>query len=180
MNSIPQNSKIWKFHAWTQYHRTLISSQILWHTKIWNLKPNNQHQHSRIRNNEVFPLYASKHRDRKHHVNLLIISNSEGKFHYLLVRDLSAHVHGRIKLDGYSHVCPYCLYCFSQARLLTAHLPDCSIHPEQKVEYPSPDDPEKNIKKFKAIAKTLPVPFVLYADFEAFLVPAEEKNRERF
>ena len=41
-------------------------------------------------NNEVFPLYASKHRDRKHHVNLLMISNSEGKFHYLLVRDLSA------------------------------------------------------------------------------------------
>ena len=40
--------------------------------------------------------------------------------------------------------------------------------------YPSPDVPEKNIKKFKAIAKTLPVPFVLYADFEAFLVPAEE------
>ena len=98
-------------------------------------------------NNEVFPPYASKHRDRKHHVNLLMISNSEGKFHYLLVRDLSALVHGRTKYDGYTHVCPYCLYCFSQARLLTAHLPDCSIHPEQKVEYPSPDDPKKNIKK---------------------------------
>ena len=94
-----------------------------------------------------------------------MISNSAGKFHYLLVRNLSAPVRGRTKHDGYSHVCPYCLYCFSQARLLTAHLPDCSIHPEQKVEYPSPDDPEKNIKKFKAIAKILPVPFVLYADF---------------
>ena len=45
------------------------------------------------------------------------------------------------------------------------------------MEYPSPDDPEKNIKKFKAIATTLPVPFVLYADFETFLVPAEE-NKE--
>ena len=30
---------------------------------------------------------------------------------------------------------------------------------------------------FIAIAKTLPVPFVLYADFETFLVPAEE-NKE--
>ena len=46
-------------------------------------------------NNEVFPLYASKYRDRKHHVNLLMISNSEGKFHYLLVRDLYALVYGR-------------------------------------------------------------------------------------
>ena len=71
-------------------------------------------------------------------------------------------------------MCPYCLYCFSNARLLAAHLPYCSIHPEQKVEYPSPDDPEKNIKKLRVVAKTLPVPFVLDADFEAFLVPAEE------
>ena len=129
-------------------------------------------------NNEVFPLYASKHRDGKHHVNFLMISNSEGKFHYLLVRDLSALVYGRIKYYGYTHVCQYCLYCFLQARLLTAHLPNCSIHPERKVEYPSPDDPEKNIKKFKAIAKTFPVPFLLYADFEAFMVPAKE-NKER-
>ena len=76
-------------------------------------------------NNEVFPLYASKHRDRKYHINLLMISNSEGKegkFYYLLVRASSALVHGRTKYDGYTHVCPYCLYCFSQARLLTAHL----------------------------------------------------------
>ena len=117
--------------------------------------------------NEVFPLYASKHRDRKHHVNLLMISNSEGKFHNLLVRDMSALVAGLTKSHVQAQVCRYCLYCFSEARLLRAHLPDCSIHPEQKVEYPSPDDPEKNIKKFKAIAKTLPVPFVLFADFEA-------------
>ena len=36
-------------------------------------------------NNEVFPLYTSKHRESKHHVNLLTISNNDGKFHYLLV-----------------------------------------------------------------------------------------------
>ena len=55
-----------------------------------------------------------------------MISNSEGKFHYLLVRDLSALVHGRTKSHVQAQVCPYCLYCFSQARLLTAHLPNCS------------------------------------------------------
>ena len=109
-----------------------------------------------------------------------MISNNEGKFHYPLVRDLSALVHGRTKYHGYTHVCPYSLYCFSEARLLAAHPPDCSIHPEQKVEYPSPDDPEKDIKKFKAIAKTLPVPFVLYADFEAFLGTGGRKQRDRF
>ena len=105
---------------------------------------------------------------------MLMISNNKGKFHYLLVRDLSALVSCRTNYQHRTSVCPYCLYCFTKARLLAAHLPDCSIHPEQKVKYPSPDDQEKNIKTFKAIAKTLPVPFVLYADFEAFLVPAEE------
>ena len=104
-------------------------------------------------NNEVFPLYVSKHRDRKHHANLLMISNNEGKFHYLLVRDLSALVAGRTKSHVQAQVCPYCLYCFSEARLLTAHLPDCSVHPEQKVKYPSPDDPEKNTKSSKPLQK---------------------------
>ena len=102
-----------------------------------------------------------------------MISNGEGKFHYLLVRDLSTLVYGRTKHKCYTHVCPYCLYCFSKARLLTTHLPNCSVHHEQKKECPSPDDPEHNIKKFKTMAKTLPVHFELYADFDAFLVTSE-------
>ena len=146
-------------------------------SKLENLNPTISVNVLVFENNEVFPLYASKHRDRKHHVNLLMISNIEGKFNYLLVRDLSALVNGRTKHNGYTHVCHYCFYCFSEARLLTSHLPDCSVHSEQKVEYPSPDDPEKNFKKFKAIAKTFPVPFALYADFVAILVPSEE-NKE--
>ena len=97
-------------------------------------------------NNEVFPLYASKLRDRKHHINVLMISNSEGKFHYLPSATcplwLMAGV-GRTKHDEYTHVFLYSLYCFSKARLLTAHIPDCSIHPEKKMEYSSPYDPGK-------------------------------------
>ena len=76
-----------------------------------------------------------------------MILNNKGKFHYLLVRDLSALVYGRTKHTSNTHVCPCCLYCFSKARLLTAHLPDCYVHPEQKVEYQSQDDQEKNTKK---------------------------------
>ena len=36
---------------------------------------------------------------------------------------------------------------------LTAHLADCSVHPEQKVEYPIPDDREKNINSSKQSQK---------------------------
>ena len=85
-------------------------------------------------NNEFFPLYASKQRNRKRHVNLLMISTNEGKFHYLLVIILSTVVAGNIKHKCYTHVCLYCLYCYSEMRLFTAHLPDCFVHPEQKVE----------------------------------------------
>ena len=131
-------------------HDSNYLSSTLTHPNFETLNPTISVNDLVIENNKVFPLYASN--DRKHQVNLLMISNSEGKLHYLLVRDLSALVHGRTKYHGYTHVWPYCLYCFSEARLLTAHLLDCSVHPEQKVEYPSPDDPEKNIKKFKAIA----------------------------
>ena len=115
-----------------------------------------------------------------HHVNLLVISNSEGKFYYLVVRNLFALVNGRTTHNGYTHLFHYYLYCFSEARLLTAHLPDCSVHSEQNVKNISPDDLKKNIKQLKAIAKTLLVPFVLYADFESFLVAADRKHTERF
>ena len=140
--------------------------------KFENLNPSISVNVLVFENNEVFPLYASKYRERKHLVNLLMISNNNGKFHYLHVRNLSALVAGRIHDRHKAFVC--CLYCFSEARLLTPHLPECSVHPEQKMGYPSSDDPVKNTKKFQAVAKTLPVPLVLYADFEAFLVPAEE------
>ena len=88
--------------------------------KFWNM-PKFEKLYSSIsvnvlifENNVVFQLYASKHRDRNHHVKLLMISNNEGKFHYLLVRDLSVLVHGWTKYDGNTHVCPYCLDCFSE------------------------------------------------------------------
>ena len=55
-----------------------------------------------------------------------MISNSEGKFHYLLVRELSAIVYGRTKHDGYTHVCPYSLTIASRWRVclqLTYRIP---------------------------------------------------------
>lgn len=48
--------------------------------------------------------------------------------------------------------------------------------PKQKVIYPSVDDPEESVKKFNAIAKSLHVVFVLYADFKAFLVAIKNKE----
>ena len=93
---------------------------------------------------------------------------------------LSALVVGRNNYNGFTYVCTYCLHCFSQQRLLEAHLPECSINPEQKIIYSSADNLEENVIKFNAVAKTLSVPFVFYAYFEAFLVAVEENRRSPF
>ena len=45
--------------------------------KFANLNPSISVNVLVFENNEVFPLYASKHRDRKHHVNLLMISTTK-------------------------------------------------------------------------------------------------------
>ena len=74
-------------------------------------------------------------RDRPYYVNVLISLTKE-QFHCLLVRDLSKLVAGCTSHNIFTHVRLYCLYCFPSANLFEALLPECSIHPEQKVIYP--------------------------------------------
>ena len=108
-----------------------------------------------------------------------ITAEKSGTSHYLLIRSLSRLVGNRTNHDGVTHVCPYCLYCFCKEDFLRSHIPECSIHPPQRLEYPSPKhdgDTEYNILKFTNFAKTLPVPMVLYCDFETFLIPVEDNR----
>ena len=51
-----------------------------------------------------------------------MISNDEGKFYYLLVRDLSKLVAGRTNYRGFTHVYPYCLYCLYCATTYSRHI----------------------------------------------------------
>jgi hypothetical protein len=60
----------------------------------------------------IAPLYVSKHRDRQHHVNLLLIENEQGDTHYILVTKLSALVRGRSKHHGKNSFAPtVCTAC---------------------------------------------------------------------
>ena len=123
-------------------------------------------------NNEVFTLYASKHRDRKHHVNLLMISKQRRQVSLPSRQGLfRSRRRPRALSTSYISVpvLPLLLLGGAAARSSPAWL----FRPS-RAESGVHHDPKKNIKKFKAVAKTLHVPFVLYADFEAFLVPAEE------
>ena len=63
------------------------------------------------------------------------------------------------------HFCTYCLQCFSSERILANHVNNClTINGAQAVNMPKQGE---NILKFNNFHKQLPVPFVIYADFEA-------------
>ena len=120
----------------------------------------------------------TEYRDKPHHVNLLLLhDNKTSKSHYTLVGDLARLVFGRTKARSKAHVCPYCLYCFTNPNWLKNHISECSIHPVQKITFPEPKDNEDvdfDILRFKNIRLTLLVSFALYCDFESFLVPVKD------
>ena len=63
------------------------------------------------------------------------------------------------------HFCMFCLQCFSSERVLANHVNNClTINSYQAINMPKKGE---NIPKFNNFHKQLPVPFVIYADFEA-------------
>ena len=61
----------------------------------------------------------------------------------------------------------FCLQCFSSESILVEHASNClTINGSQAINMPKQGD---NILKFNNFHKQLPVPFVIYADFEAIM-----------
>jgi hypothetical protein len=143
--------------------------------KFENLNPTFSVNVFSFEKGDIAPLYVTPLRERDTHVNLLLIHNKE-KMHYLLIKDLSRFVAGRSLCTRKAHVCPYCLHCFWQEEVLSRHLPECEIHPPQRIRYPQPDN---NILSFKATQKQFPVQFAIYADFESFLPSVDDEKTDQ-
>jgi len=110
--------------------------------------------------------YLSSHKERQHHVNLLLLEEPEtGKSHYTWIRDMSH----RTNHNGKTYVCNSCLHPFTTKEAHDNHLSYCQSHPAQHVKYPDTVD---NILKFKSVQKQHPIPFYLVCDFESFLTPS--------
>ena len=114
-------------------------------------------------NGQPFPIHISKE-TFEYQMNLLLIPKDEKK-HYVLIKDFNAFMYNQSKHKERKHFCTYCLQCFSSERILANHVNNClTINGAQAVNMPKQGE---NILKFNNFHKQLPVPFVIYADFEA-------------
>ena len=112
---------------------------------------------------QPYPIYISKEK-YEDHMELLLITKDENK-HYVLIKDFNKFMYNQTKHKERKNFCMSCLQCFSSERVLTNHKDICiQINGAQAVKMP---DKDNNILKFNNFHKQQPVPFVIYADFEA-------------
>ena len=111
---------------------------------------------------EVHILRTNK-KDPQNAIDLLLIT-SEEKQHYCWIKNFSRLVGSQVTKDGHKiYFCKRCLNHFSKPEKLNDHIEICKEKSACKIEVPKPGE----IIEFKNHKKSLRVPFVIYADFEA-------------
>ncbi|CAB4014626.1 Hypothetical predicted protein, partial [Paramuricea clavata] len=99
------------------------------------------------------------------HMELLMISN-ETTNHYVLIKDFNRMMFSVSKNRCKKHFCMYCLQSFTTEDILNKHTEICmDVNGKQTVTMPGIN----SFIKFKNFHRQLPVPFTIYADFEAIL-----------
>ena len=124
-------------------------------------------------NGQPFPIHISKE-TFEDQMNLLLITKDEKK-HYVLIKVFNVFMYNQSKHKERKHFCMYCLQCFSSERILANHVNNClTINGAQAINMPKQGE---NILKFNNFHQQLPVPFVIYADFEAITKRCKVANK---
>ena len=114
----------------------------------------------------VYPLRISKH-ENEQCINLILLSNKKNQ-HYCWIKNISALTASQInKHKGKRYVCKYCCNSFPKEVSLQNHVEYCLKHKAVGVEMPK----KGTMLSFKNYHRRMRVPFVVYADFEAFTAP---------
>ena len=114
-------------------------------------------------NKQPYPIFISKEK-YENHMELLLITENENK-HYVLINDFNRFMYNQTKHEHKKHFCMYCLQCFSSEIILNNHKNNCiELNGKQAINMP---DKNNSTLKFNNFHKQQPVPFVIYADFEA-------------
>ena len=119
--------------------------------------------------NKFYPLRMAQ-RDPQKTIDLFLFEK-DGKYHYSLIKSFSRLFRSQItsRTNGRIHICKRCFSHFSKEELFQKHIEYCSSNESVVVKMPA-----KNSKLgFKNYFKKLPIPFVVYADFECFTKSVE-------
>ena len=99
---------------------------------------------------------------------IFFFSQKKKKHHYCLIKNFSRLLRSQITSDTTRklHICKKCLSHYTKEDLLEKHLFYCENETAAVIM------PRKNTTlNFKNHFKKLPIPFVIYADFECFTIP---------
>ena len=115
----------------------------------------------------IYPLRVTDAVVPERHVDLLL-HELGGIQHYSTIKNFRQLISSQLSSHGHAtYCCKKCLHPYSSKELLAAHAVDCCHILRTKF----PKDPRC---RFTNIQKQLPAPFVVYADFESILKPANE------
>ena len=118
-------------------------------------------------NKKFYPLRMAQ-RNPQETIDLFLYEE-EGKYHYSLIRSFSRLFRSQItsRTNGKIHICKRCFTHFSKEELFQKHIEYCSTNETVTVKMP----PRNTKLSFNNHHKQLPIPFVVYADFECFTKP---------
>ena len=118
-------------------------------------------------NKKFYPLRMAK-RDPQETIDLFLYEE-DGKYHYSLIKSFSRLFRSQItsRTNGKIYICKRCFTHFSKEELFQKHIEYCSTNETVAVKMP----PRNAKLSFKNYHKQLPIPFVVYADFECFTKP---------
>ena len=120
-----------------------------------------------VNNNIFYPLRMAE-RDCLNTIDLFLYEE-DGVSHYTLIKNFHRLIKSQKTKsnNGSIFICKKCFTHFTKEELLQKHILHCSNNETVVVKMPK----EKTMLYFKNNEKQLPMPFVVYADFECFTKP---------
>ena len=117
--------------------------------------------------NDIYPLREAKI-DCKKSIDLFLYEK-DGVSHYSLIKNFHRLIRSQKTVGGNGKlfICKRCFSHYTKPELLDKHIKYCSNNQTAVVEMPEPN----TYLHFKNYYKQLPIPFVVYADFECFTKP---------
>ena len=121
-----------------------------------------------VNDNKKFYSLKMAEKDCQNTIDLFFYEE-DGVSHYSLIKNFTRLVKSQItsSKNGSFYICKKCFTHFTKYELLQKHISYCSTNETVSVRMP----PKNTMLCFKNYHKQLPIPFVVYADFECFTKP---------